>query len=75
MATTPRETQTQANVDLASPRKSSAPHMPNERDEKVGSTGGIPSERVKQGAKDVKRGVADTSRATEADNAYRKLKR
>jgi hypothetical protein len=76
MATANRSTEPQANVDLSSSRKASAtPHLPNERDEKVGATGGVPSERIKQGAKDVTRGVTDTSRAPEADAAYRKLKR
>ena len=50
----------------------SVPHMPNDRDETVGATGGIPSETVKQGARDLKRGLQDTSRAPEADRAYKK---
>ena len=49
--------------------------MPNERDESVGATGGVPSKRVVQGAKDAARGVEDTTRGKEADAAYTKLKR
>lgn len=50
------------------------PALPHERDEKTSMTDGISSPRVQQGARDVKRGVLDTSRAPEADAAYRKLK-
>lgn len=49
--------------------------LPNERDESVGATGGVPSERVRQGHRDVQRGVQDTSRGPEADQAYDKLKK
>ena len=51
------------------------PELPHDRDEKSGSTGGVPSPRVEQGARDLKRGLQDTSRAPEADQAYRKLKK
>jgi hypothetical protein len=68
------ETTPHANVDLTSPAPSTSPSMPNDRDEKVGMTGGIASKRVQQGSKDVKRGVQDTSRAPEADKAYQKQK-
>ena len=37
-------------------------------------TDGVPSERMRQGLEDLKRGVQDTSRAPEADRAYRKLR-
>jgi hypothetical protein len=62
-------------VDLTSPTTSSAPPMPHERDEGSGMTGGIPSRRVQQGAKDVDRGVQDTSRGPEADQAYQKQRK
>ncbi len=52
----------------------SEPAWPRDRDEKAGMTDGIPSPRVQQAARDVKRGLVDTSRASEADAAYRKLK-
>jgi hypothetical protein len=45
-----------------------------QRDEKVGMTGGVRSSRVQQGARDLKRGLRDTTRAPGADAAYRKLK-
>ena len=65
----------ETGVDLTSPAESKSPEMPHERDESAGMTGGVPSKRVQQGHDDVKRGVKDTTRATEADNAYRKLKK
>ncbi len=53
----------------------SEPALPHERDESAGMTGGIESKVVQQGARDLKRGLEDTSRAPEADRAYRKLKK
>ena len=70
----PHETTPDAQVDLTSTGKSTSPAMPNDRDEKTGMTGGVPSKRVQQGSADVKRGVKDTSRAPEADAAYQKQK-
>jgi hypothetical protein len=61
-------------VDLTSPRGSKSPDMPHERDERAGMTGGVPSARVSQGARDLKKGMQDTSRAPEADAAYKKQK-
>lgn len=51
------------------------PPLPHDRDEKAGATGGVPSPTVQQGARDVARGLSDTTRAPEADAAYRKLKK
>ena len=51
-----------------------APKLPHERDESVGTTGGVPSAAVQQAHKDVKRGLPDTSRSEEANAAYEKLK-
>jgi hypothetical protein len=63
-------------VDLASGAPQSPdPLLPHERDEKTGMTGGVQSPRLQQGARDLKRGLQDTSRAPEADQAYRKLKK
>jgi hypothetical protein len=62
-------------VDLKSKPGSSAPALPHERDESVGMTGGLPSGTVQQGARDLKHGLEDTSRAPEADRAYKKLKK
>ena len=64
-----------SGVDLVAPQRSSEPPLPHERDEAVGSTGGVPSERMRQGHRDLKRGVQDTSRAPEAGRAYDKLKK
>ncbi|MEP6873343.1 MAG: hypothetical protein ABI887_03190, partial [Burkholderiales bacterium] len=49
--------------------------LPHERDETAGVTDGVQDARIAQGNADIKRGVVDTSRATESDRAYRKLKR
>jgi hypothetical protein len=62
-------------VDLVEPQRSAQPHLPHERDEASGATGGVPSERVRQGHRDVVRGVQDTSRAPEAGRAYDQLKK
>ena len=51
------------------------PALPHDRDEQAGATGGVPSRRVQQGARDVAHGMSDTSGAPEADAAYRKLKK
>lgn len=53
----------------------SEPALPHERDESTSMTGGVPSTAVQQGARDLKRGLEDTSRAPEADRAYKKLKK
>lgn len=74
----PKKTSTEAvnetGIDLQTPEASKSPAMPHERDERTGMTGGVPSERVAQGHDDLERGLKDTSRSTEADAAYRKLK-
>lgn len=55
--------------------EASNPSLPHDRDEKVGVTGGVQSARVQQGARDLKRGLRDTTRAPEAEAAYRKLQK
>jgi hypothetical protein len=65
----------EAVVDLSTPGASSAPGLPHDRDETVGMTGGIPSERIEQARIDVERGVADTTRAEESDKAYQRQKK
>ncbi len=65
----------QPSVDLKDPENSSSPHLPHERDQEVGTTDGVPSERVRQGARDLKRGLRDTTRADEAGVAYEKQKK
>ena len=54
---------------------STVPKLPHERDESVGSTGGVPRPAVQQAYKDVKRGLQDTSRGAAANAAYEKLKK
>ncbi len=53
----------------------SEPPLPHERDESSRMTGGVPSKVVQQGARDLNRGLEDTSRSPEADRAYKKLKK
>lgn len=53
----------------------SEPALPHERDEGTNVTGGVQSKVVQQGARDLQRGLEDTSRAPEADRAYKKLKK
>jgi hypothetical protein len=65
---------TQKQVDLTQPSHGNEAVMPHERDEQVGMTGGVASPMVEQAARDLKRGIKDTSRSVEADAAYKKLK-
>jgi phosphoribosylanthranilate isomerase len=67
-------TATGKHVDLTHPSDSNKTVMPHERDEQVGMTGGVASPMVEQAARDLKRGIKDTSRSVEADAAYKKLK-
>lgn len=60
--------------DARTPQPPDAPRLPHERDESVGMTNPRPNPRIKQGHDDMARGVQDTSRAPEADRAYRGLK-
>jgi hypothetical protein len=62
------------HADLTHKRREVEPALPHERDEQVGMTGGIASPVVQQGARDLKRGIQDTSKSVEADAAYAKLK-
>lgn len=48
--------------------------LPHERDQSIGMTAGKPNPVVKQAQRDVSRGLKDTSKATEMDAAYKKLK-
>ena len=64
-----------AHADLTKPKTPEEPALPHERDQSVGMTDGVPSQRVRQGHRDLARGVQDTSRAPEADTAYDKLKK
>ena len=61
-------------VDLSHPAPPGELNLPHERDEHVGMTGGVPSKHVQQAARDVQNGLKDTSRSTEANAAYEKLK-
>ena len=62
---------------LATPQDAAAQaqlKMPNERDESINMTADQPDPVVKQAAKDVARGLVDTSNGAELDRTYRKLK-
>lgn len=82
-ATTPSATPTKptkptkvALTTLARPPTDAqaSPRLPHENDEAVGSTADVPSKRIQLGLRDLQKGIQDTSRAPEADSAYRKLK-
>ena len=47
--------------------------LPHDRDQSVDMTNAKPNPLVKQGGKDVERGVKDTSKSVEMDRAYKKL--
>ncbi len=64
-----------AHTDLTTPKAPGEPELPHERDQSVGMTDGAPSQRMRQGHRDLARGVQDTSRGPEADKAYDKLKK
>ena len=48
--------------------------LPHERDQSPNMTAATPDAVVQQAQQDLKRGVQDTSKAPEMDQAYRKLK-
>ncbi|MES2943156.1 MAG: hypothetical protein V4772_09840 [Pseudomonadota bacterium] len=48
--------------------------LPHERDQSTDMTPDQQSEKIKQASVDVKRGIKDTSKATETDQAYEKLR-
>ena len=48
--------------------------MPNERDESVDMTPDVPDPVIEQAAADVARGLVDTSKGAELNQAYKKLK-
>lgn len=62
-------------TNLTTPPDKNQADLPHERDETVGMTGGVPNETVRQGHRDLTRGIEDTSRSAETDAAYRKLKK
>ncbi len=49
--------------------------LPHERDQSSDMTPAAPDPLVKQAARDVKRGITDTSKGAEMDQAYKKLSR
>lgn len=80
---TPASAHTSPRAQRARPGKPPTPHdagvdaklnMPNERDEAVDMTATSPDPMMEQAAADVARGVQDTSKGTELNRAYRKLK-
>ena len=68
--TTPRTRgKTRAAVD-----GEAAPRLPHERDESSDSATDAPREVIRDAGRDVAAGRVDTTRATEADAAYRRQK-
>ena len=62
---------------LTTPADSSAEAslaLPHERDQSTDMTSQPASPEVVQGARDLKKGIKDTSKAPEMDKAYKKLK-
>ena len=56
------------------PVESAVPRQPHERDESSDSQGSAPQGTPSQAAKDVSKGLVDTSKAKETDETYRKQK-
>ncbi len=48
--------------------------LPHERDQVTDMTADKPDPTIKQAQRDVERGLKDTSKSTEMDNTYKKLK-
>ncbi|WP_309678815.1 hypothetical protein [Polaromonas sp.] len=62
-STTPKDASVEASLEL-----------PHERDQATDMTASQPNPRVEQAARDVGRGLKDTSKGAEMDRAYQKLK-
>jgi hypothetical protein len=60
---TPKDASAEASLEL-----------PNDRDQSSDMTAAEPDPQVKQAAKDLKRGLSDTSKGAETDKAYQKQK-
>ena len=48
--------------------------MPSDRDQSTDMTATTPDPLIQQAAKDLKRGLSDTSKGAETDKAYQKQK-
>jgi hypothetical protein len=62
--TTPRDSAVEASAQL-----------PHERDQSTDMTAATPDPAVHQAAKDLQRGLSDTSKGAELDKAYQKQRR
>jgi hypothetical protein len=60
---TPKDASVEASLEL-----------PSDRDQASDMTAAEPDPQVKQAAKDIKRGLSDTSKGAETDKAYQKQK-
>jgi hypothetical protein len=60
---TPKDASAEASLEL-----------PNDRDQSSDMTAAEPDPQVKQAAKDLERGLSDTSKGAETDKAYQKQK-
>ncbi|OYY87114.1 MAG: hypothetical protein B7Y42_15340 [Polaromonas sp. 28-63-22] len=60
--TTPHDAAVEASAEL-----------PHDRDQSTDMTAATPDPAIHQAAKDLKRGLSDTSKGAEMDKAYRKL--
>ena len=60
---TPKDASVQASLEL-----------PSDRDQSTDMTAATPDPMIQQAAKDLKRGLSDTSKGAETDKAYQKQK-
>ena len=66
--------QQQPQGPAAPSQDGATPRLPHERDQSSDSQGAAPQAEASQAKKDVDRGLVDTSKARETDEAYRKQK-
>ena len=69
----PQKPQTGRQPDFKDGSAESSLELPSDRDQAADMTGGQIDPVIKQAAKDLKKGLEDTSKAIEADRTYKKL--
>lgn len=69
----PQQPQTDKAADLHDVSVESTLELPRDRDESLDMTRAQPSPEIEQAAKDIEKGLKDTSKAPEMDKAYKKL--
>lgn len=71
----PQPPQTERQTTARDASAEASLELPNDRDQATDMTAAMPDPVVKQASKDVKRGLTDTSKSAETDNAYSKLRK